>query len=142
MHPGQYRVLSTRNPQALANSVAELDYHTEVMGLLGLAGGWHPMGAHINIHGGARAPGTEGFCRGFALLWEATRNLLTVENEEISYGLDDLLPFADLLLIVLDLHHHWCFTQRAAHRPRRPMHRSRRGKLARHPSARSPERPA
>lgn len=110
MHPGQFCVLSTENPQALANSVAELDYHTEILALLGLAGGWHPMGAHINIHGGARAPGTPGFRRGFALLSEDTRNLLTVENDEASYGLDDLLPLAELLPIVLDLHHHWCFT--------------------------------
>ncbi|WP_090659951.1 apurinic/apyrimidinic endonuclease family protein [Belnapia rosea] len=108
MHPGQYCVLSTENPRALANSIAELDYHTEVMRMLGLAGGWHPEGAHINIHGGARAPGVAGFRRGFALLAEETRGLLTVENDEISYGLDDLLSLADTLPIVLDLHHHWC----------------------------------
>jgi UV DNA damage repair endonuclease len=30
-----------------------------------------------------------------------------VENDEISYGLDDLLPLSDVLPIVLDLHHHW-----------------------------------
>lgn len=111
MHPGQFCVLSTANPQALANSVAELDYHTEILALLGLAGGWHPGGAHINIHGGARAPGTSGFRRGLALLSQDTRNLLTVENDETAYGLDDLLPLAETLPIVLDLHHHWCFTQ-------------------------------
>ncbi|WP_205083054.1 apurinic/apyrimidinic endonuclease family protein [Paracraurococcus ruber] len=110
MHPGQFCVLSTANPAALDNSVAELDYHTEIMALLGLAGGWHPMGAHINIHGGARAPGTEGFRCGHARLSQATRDLLTVENDETAYGLEDLLPLADLLPIVLDLHHHWCFT--------------------------------
>ncbi|MDO9708456.1 apurinic/apyrimidinic endonuclease family protein [Paracraurococcus lichenis] len=110
MHPGQYCVLSTANPKALLNSLEDLDYHTQVMRWLGLAGGWHPMGAHINIHGGARAPGIEGFRRGFALLSQDTRGLLTVENDETAYGLDDLLPLADLLPIVFDLHHHWCFT--------------------------------
>jgi UV DNA damage repair endonuclease len=111
MHPGQYCLLATDNPAALANSVAELDYHTEVMRWLGLAGGWHPGGAHINIHGGARAPGIEGFRRGFALLAADTRALLTVENDEAAYGLDDLLPLAETLPITLDLHHHWCFTR-------------------------------
>ena len=111
MHPGQYCVLSTENPRALANSVEELDYHTEVMGMLGLSGGWHRHGAHINIHGGARAPGVEGFRRGFELLSEETQGLLTVENDEVAYGLDDLLPLAETLPIVLDLHHHWCQSQ-------------------------------
>lgn len=111
MHPGQFCVLATENPRALANSIEELDYHTEVMRLLGLAGGWHPHGAHINIHGGARGPGIEGFARGFARLAEDTRNLLTVENDETAYGLDDLLPLAGTLPIVLDLHHHWCFSR-------------------------------
>lgn len=60
----------------------------------------------------APAPrGVEGFARGFALLAEDTRNLLTVENDETSYGLDDLLPLAEALPIVLDLHHHWCLTR-------------------------------
>jgi UV DNA damage repair endonuclease len=40
-------------------------------------------------------------------LSEAARNLITVENDEVSYGLDDLLPLAGSLPIVLDLHHHW-----------------------------------
>ncbi|WP_236033344.1 apurinic/apyrimidinic endonuclease family protein [Belnapia mucosa] len=108
MHPGQFCLLATDNARALENSIEELDYHTEVMRLLGLAGGWHPEGAHINIHGGARAPGIEGFRRGFARLSAETQGLLTVENDETSYGLDDLLPLAETLPVVLDLHHHWC----------------------------------
>jgi UV DNA damage endonuclease len=108
MHPGQFCVLATDSPAALANSVAEVEYHTEVMRMLGLAGSWHPMGAHINVHGGARGPGVAGFLRGFARLSEDARGLLTVENDETSYGLDSLLPLAESLPIVLDLHHHWC----------------------------------
>ena len=66
-----------------------------------------PHGAHINIHGGARAAGIEGFRAGLARLSADARNLITVENDEVSYGLDDLLPLADTLPIVLDIHHHW-----------------------------------
>jgi hypothetical protein len=36
--------------------------------MLGYDGGWHPAGAHINIHGGARAVGTEDFRAGLARL--------------------------------------------------------------------------
>jgi len=107
MHPGQFTVLSTLSESALANALDEIEYHAEVMALMGYHGGWHPFGAHVNIHGGARAPGVEGFRAGFAKASEQARNLLTVENDETSYSLDDLLPIADLLPIVLDLHHHW-----------------------------------
>ncbi|NOG73166.1 UV damage endonuclease UvsE [Roseicella sp. DB1501] len=110
MHPGQFCLLATDNPRALENSIADLDYHTEIMRWLGLAGGWHPQGAHINIHGGARGPGLAGFRRGLARLSAETQGLLTVENDETAYGLDDLLPLAETLPIVFDLHHHWCFT--------------------------------
>src|SRR5215217_9379552 len=55
----------------------------------------------------ARAPGIEGFRVNFARLSGMARNLMTVENDEVSYGLDDLLPLGDTLPIVLDIYHHW-----------------------------------
>ncbi|HEV7874376.1 MAG TPA: UV damage endonuclease UvsE [Enterovirga sp.] len=106
-HPDQFCVLGTLKEGALANSVAELEYHADMMEMMGLAGGWHPEGAHVNVHGGAKAAGIEGFRAGFARLSRRAKNLVTVENDEVSYGLDDLLPLADTLPIVLDLHHHW-----------------------------------
>jgi UV DNA damage endonuclease len=110
MHPGQYTVLSTEKPGTRAAAVADIEYHTDVMRLLGHAGGWHPHGAHINVHAGGRPAGIEGFRAGLAMLSEDARGLLTVENEETAYGIDDLLPLADDLAIVLDLHHHWVVT--------------------------------
>lgn len=35
------------------------------------------------------------------------RGLLTVENDETSYGLDEVLRLADAVPVVMDLHHHW-----------------------------------
>lgn len=113
MHPGQFTVLATESESTLRSTIEEIEYHTEIMRLLGLAGSWHPDGAHINVHGGARGPGIEGFRAGFAKLSEDARNLLTVENDEIAYGLGDLLPLADTLPIVLDLHHHWVHSEGA-----------------------------
>ncbi|MFH5923241.1 UV damage endonuclease UvsE [Roseomonas xinghualingensis] len=110
MHPGQYTVLATERESTRRAAVADIEYHTEVMRLLGLAGGWHPHGAHINVHAGGRAAGIEGFREGLRLLSADARGLLTVENEETAYGLDDLLPLAGELPIVLDLHHHWVVT--------------------------------
>jgi len=107
MHPGQFCVIASANPSAMANGVAEFEYHAEVMSLMGYGGGWHPHGAHINIHGGARAVGPEGIRGGIGRLSETARNLITIENDEVSFGLDDLLPLADAVPLVLDLHHHW-----------------------------------
>lgn len=44
-------------------------------------------------------------------LSNTARNLITIENDEVSFGLDDLLPLADDVPIVLDLHHHWIMSQ-------------------------------
>jgi UV DNA damage repair endonuclease len=108
------------NEAARRNAIEEIEYHTEVMRLMGVAGGWHPDGAHINIHGGAREPGIVSFREGFAMLSEDARGLLTVENDEVSYGLEDLLPLADALPIVLDIHHHWIHSKGEHIRPDDP----------------------
>ena len=107
MHPGPFCILATLSESALANAVEELDYHAEVMALMGFGGGWHPHGAHVNIHVGARAAGIETFRANLARVSATARNLVTVENDETSYGLDDLLPLGDIVPVVLDLHHHW-----------------------------------
>lgn len=107
MHPSQFCVIASESEAALRNGVDEFEYHAEMMALMGYGEGWHPHGAHINIHGGAKAVGTAGFRAGLARLSAAARNLITIENDEVSYGLDDLLPLADACPVVLDLHHHW-----------------------------------
>jgi UV DNA damage endonuclease len=111
MHPGQFCVIASANPAAAANGLAEFEYHAEVMALMGYGGGWHPHGAHINIHGGAKALGAEGIRGGLARLSATARNLITLENDEVSFGLDDLLPLTDIVPLVLDLHHHWIMSR-------------------------------
>ena len=107
LHPGQYCVLASITPSAVENGAREFEYHTDVMRWLGHAGGWHPHGAHINVHVGSTATGVEGFRAGLDRLSEDARGLVTVENDEGSFALDDLLPLADALPLVLDFHHHW-----------------------------------
>jgi UV DNA damage endonuclease len=107
MHPSQFCVIASSSEAASTNGIEEFEYHAELMALLGYGRGWHPDGAHINIHAGARGIGADGFRAGLARLSTTARNLITVENDEVSYAVDDLLPLADDLPIVLDLHHHW-----------------------------------
>jgi UV DNA damage repair endonuclease len=106
-HPEQFCVLNGTDRTKLANAVGELDFHAELMAMLGVPGGWHPDGASINIHCGGRSGGAEGFLAGLEQLSAAAKDLVTVENDEIAFGLDDLLPLAERVPIVLDLHHHW-----------------------------------
>ena len=106
MHPAQHAILATSGG-SLANAIADIEYHADVMAMLGYGGGWHPHGASVNVHGGQRAVGIEGLRHGLSLLSEASRNLVTVENDEVSFGIDDLIEAADAVAIVLDIHHHW-----------------------------------
>ncbi len=62
-HPGPFCLIASRNPAAIENGLSELDYHAELFGLMGYGDGWHPHGAHINIHVGAGDPGVAGFAR-------------------------------------------------------------------------------
>lgn len=107
MHPGQHAVLATARPEALANAGRDIQDHVDVFQMMGFGGGWHPRGAHINVHGGAAGPGIDGIRAGLATLPRAARDLLTIENDEYAFGLDDLLGLADEVALVVDFHHHW-----------------------------------
>jgi UV DNA damage endonuclease len=63
----------------------------------------------INVHISGRA-GPEGIRRAYNRLSPEARNGLTIENEEISWGLDSCLELIDLVPIVLDIHHNWIKT--------------------------------
>ena len=107
LHPGPFCILASRNPAALQNGIEDLDYHAELMALMGYGTGWHPHGAHINIHVGARDPGIAGWRESLPKVSKVARNLVTVENDENAFGLDAVLQLADLVPVVLDIHHHW-----------------------------------
>lgn len=111
MHPGQHAILATLRDSALANAIVDIVEHTEIMAMAGYGGGWHPHGAHVNIHGGAKAAGIDGLRHGLAKVPAAARDLITLENDETSFGLDDLLRLAEEIAIVVDFHHHWIFTR-------------------------------
>lgn len=106
-HPGPFCLIASRNPAAIENGLSELDYHAELFGLMGYGDGWHPHGAHINIHVGAGDPGVVGFRETLPRASRLARDLVTVENDENLFGLDEVLRLADLVPVVLDLHHHW-----------------------------------
>lgn len=105
-HPDQFVVLSSPHPQVVENSVRELVYQ----GLLAEAVG----AGVINIHaGGVYGDKQQALLRlrGVVVdLPDAVRSRLTLENDDVSYTPQDLLPLCERLSIplVYDVHHHRC----------------------------------
>jgi len=103
-HPGQFTVLASDNPGIVERSIEEFEYHASMARWMGFGRKFQDL--KINVHISGRQ-GPEGIRRAYGLLSPEARNCITIENEEISHGLDDCLSISDIVPIVLDIHHHW-----------------------------------
>lgn len=103
-HPGQFTVLASDNPDIVNRSIEEFEYHATMARWMGY--GQQFQDFKINVHIAGRL-GAQGIRDAYNRLSTEARNCLTIENEEMSHGLDDCLALADLVPIVLDIHHHW-----------------------------------
>jgi UV DNA damage repair endonuclease len=103
-HPGQFCVLASDSPEIVNRSIEEFEYHADMARWMGY--GQQFQDCTINVHiSGRRGP--EGIRESYKRLSPEARNCITIENEEISYGLDDCLSITDIVPILLDIHHHW-----------------------------------
>jgi UV DNA damage endonuclease len=105
-HPDQFVVLSSPNVAVVENSIRELEYQAWLA---------EAVGADvINIHAGGvygdKRQAVQRFCRLFPDLPDNVRSRLTLENDDTSYTVRDLLPVCQKLSIplVYDIHHHRC----------------------------------
>jgi UV DNA damage endonuclease len=105
-HPDQFVVLSSPYPAVVANSIRELEYQAWLA---------EAVGADvINIHAGGvygdKELALKRFCQVFPGLPDNVKSRLTLENDDVSYTVRDLLPVCEKLSIPLiyDLHHHRC----------------------------------
>ncbi|MBS0896486.1 UV damage endonuclease UvsE [Pantoea dispersa] len=103
-HPGQYTVLASDNDDVVDRALEDVEYHTLCAVLMGYGRQFQDF--KINIHMNGKR-GIEGFRAAFMRLSPEARNMLTVENDEISCSLDDVLQARALCPVVLDIHHHW-----------------------------------
>lgn len=103
-HPGQFCVLASSDQDIVNRSIEEFEYHADMARYMGYGNQFQDF--KINVHISGRA-GTAGVRNAHARLSPEARNTITIENEEISYGLDDCLSISDLVPIVFDCHHHW-----------------------------------
>ena len=104
MHPGQFTVLASDNPEIVNRSIEEFEYHVDMVRWMGFGRNFQDF--KINVHIAGRCGG-EGIRQAYKRLSPEARNCITIENEEMKHGLDDCLAISDLVPIVLDIHHHW-----------------------------------
>ena len=107
MHPGQFCVLASANPGIVNNSIEEFEYHADMARFMGYGKQFQDFKINVHISG---KQGPEGIRQAYKRLSPEARNCITIENEEMSYGLDDCIVLGDIVPIVLDIHHHWVKT--------------------------------
>ena len=104
MHPGQFCVLASDNPDIVNRSIEEFEYHADMARWMGYGHTFQDFKIHVHISGRL---GPDGIRAVLGRLSTEARNCITIENEENAWGLNDCLELCDILPIVLDIHHHW-----------------------------------
>ncbi|MGE8477097.1 MAG: UV damage endonuclease UvsE [Pseudomonas shirazensis] len=103
-HPGQYCVLGSDRPDVVENSLAEFEYHADMIRMMGYGQRFQDFKCNVHIAGRLGAAGVRAV---WPRLSQEARNVITFENDEKTYGVDDCLGLADLAPVVLDIHHCW-----------------------------------
>jgi UV DNA damage repair endonuclease len=67
---------------------------------------WHDHGFKINVHLSGKG-GVTKFLKTLGRLSSEARNLISIENDEMTNGIDSTLLVAEHVALVLDIHHHW-----------------------------------
>lgn len=106
-HPGQFCVLASETPGIVDRSIEEFEYHVDMARWMGYGRTFQDF--KINVHIAGRA-GPQGIKAAWQRLTPEARNCITIENDEISWGIDSSLELMDTCALVLDIHHHWIKT--------------------------------
>ncbi len=101
-HPSQFCVLSSQKDSVIKNSIEILNYHNWIFDKMELDDS--PFYA-INIHGGTRGESAKLISTISNL---SSKKRLTLENDELSYSVRNLLSISEKtsIPVVVDSHHH------------------------------------
>ena len=106
-HPGQFTVLASASEDIINNSIKEFEYHVDMARCMEYGKEFQDI--KINVHiSGKRGP--QGIKDVVGRLSPEARNSITIENDEISWGIEASLELVDTCALVFDLHHHWVKT--------------------------------
>jgi len=106
-HPDQFVVLASDRPEVVNKSIEEFEYHVDMARWMGYGKQFQDI--KINVHISGRQ-GPAGIKSALGRLSPEARNSITIENDEISWGIESSLELAGHLGLVLDIHHHWIKT--------------------------------
>jgi UV DNA damage repair endonuclease len=106
-HPGQFTVLASDNPDIVTRSIEEFEYHVDMARWMGYCETFQDF--KINVHIAGRL-GPDGIRAALARMTPEARNTLTIENDEMTWGIEDSLELVNDCALVLDIHHHWVKT--------------------------------
>lgn len=106
-HPGQFTVLASESDDVIERSIDEFEYHVNMARWMGYGKSFQDF--KINVHiAGRRGP--QGIIDVLPRLSPEARNTITIENEEMKWGLSDILELEKHVALVFDIHHHWVNT--------------------------------
>jgi UV DNA damage repair endonuclease len=105
MHPGQFTVLASDNPDIVNRSIEEFEYHIDVARWMGYGNKFQDFKCNVHISG---RKGPAGIKDALKRLSPEARNCITIENDENAWGIEHSLELVGDLALVLDIHHHWC----------------------------------
>lgn len=106
-HPDQFVVLASDREEVVNKSIEEFEYHTDMARWMGYGSNFQDI--KINVHISGRQ-GPDGIKRVMERLSPEARNSLTIENDEMTWGIEASLELAETCPLVLDIHHHWVKT--------------------------------
>ena len=107
MHPGQFTVLASDNPDIVNRSIEEFEYHVDIARWMGYGKQFQDFKINVHISG---KKGPAGIKECLNRLSPEARNTITIENDENSWGLDASLELVEHCGLVVDIHHHWVKT--------------------------------
>jgi UV damage endonuclease UvdE len=106
-HPDQFVVLASDKEDVVNKSIKEFEYHCDIARMMGYGQKFQDIKINVHISG---KQGPEGIKKVMSKLSSEARNSITIENDEITWGIDASLELVDTCPLVLDIHHHWVAT--------------------------------
>jgi UV DNA damage endonuclease len=106
-HPDQFVVLASDREEVVNKSIDEFEYHVDMARWMGYGNNFQDIKLNVHISG---RQGPDGIKRVMSRLSPEARNSITIENDEMTWGIDASLELADTCALVLDIHHHWVKT--------------------------------
>lgn len=100
-HPGQFTVLASDNPNIVERSIEEFEYHVDVARWMGYGKQFQDFKCNVHIAG---RKGPAGIQAVLPRLSQEARNIITIENDEMSWGIEASIELCRDVALVLDIH--------------------------------------